>query len=342
VVASFSVDKDTVCDSYPLTVTFTGTAPQTAVFDWDFEGASEVTGTGAGPYTVIWEQTEGPKTITLSVSHLNCSGSATKTIVVLPTPDPNFNIQADACQDEEVRVQAGWNQMDMPGYTWDFDGATILEGTGAGPYTIKWTTPGQKIISMSLTNIPCPSLPFFDTLNVHHPDAKIESVSNSDICTSDSVLFTAKPGLDYSYQWLPAIFFKDEQATNLSAWGRIRRSGLVWLTVTDRWGCQATDSMGIEAKMCCDVFLPNAFTPNGDGKNDVFKLVTKGHQEIAVFQIMDRWGKRVYESVNDQEAWDGTFNGEAQDIGTYKYYLRYRCADSKETIEMKGDVILLR
>jgi gliding motility-associated-like protein len=342
VVASFSVDKDTVCDSYPLTVTFTGTAPSTAVFDWDFEGASDVTGTGAGPYTVIWDGGQGPKTITLNVSNLNCSGTATKTIVVLPTPDPNFNIQADACLDEEVKVQAAWDQMDMPGYTWDFDGATILEGTGAGPYTIKWTTPGQKVISMSLTNIPCPSLPFYDTLNVHHPEAKIASVSNTDICTADSVLFTAKPGLDYNYKWEPAIFFKEAQSTSLSAWGRIRRSGMVWLTVTDRWGCESKDSMGIEAKMCCDVFLPNAFTPNGDGKNDVFRLVTKGHQEIAVFQVMDRWGKRVFETVNENEAWDGTFNGEAQDIGTYKYYLRYRCADSKETIEMKGDVILLR
>lgn len=57
---------------------------------------------------------------------------------------------------------------------------------------------------------------------------------------------------------------------------------------------------------------------------------------------MDRWGKRVFESVNQNEGWDGTFNGEAQDMGTYKYYLKYRCADSKEMVEMKGDVILLR
>ena len=342
VVASFSVDKDTVCDSYPLTVTFTGIAPQSATFNWDFDGASEVTGTGAGPYTVVWEGVEGPRTITLSVSNLNCSGSATKTIVVLPTPDPNFNIQADACLNEEVRVQAGWGQMDMPGYSWNFDGAQVLEGTGAGPYTIKWATQGQKIISMSLTNIPCPSQPYYDTLNVHHPAAKIEHTSNTDICTADSVLFTAQPGLDYSYQWSPAIYFAQDQATGLSAWGRMRSSGQVVLTVTDRWGCQSSDSMAIETKVCCEVFLPNAFTPNGDGKNDVFRIVTKGNQQIGVFQVMDRWGKRVFETVNREEGWDGTFNGEAQDIGTYQYYLKYRCADSNEIIEMKGDVILLR
>ena len=116
----------------------------------------------------------------------------------------------------------------------------------------------------------------------------------------------------------------------------------VWLTVRDRWGCESTDSLLVTTKSCCEVFLPNAFTPNGDGKNDVFRMVTKGHQELSVFQVMDRWGKRVFETLDQQEAWDGTFNGEAQDIGTYHYYLRYRCADSKEIVEMKGEVILLR
>ena len=148
--------------------------------------------------------------------------------------------------------------------------------------------------------------------------------------------------MDYSYQWSPAIYFAQDQATGLSAWGRMRSSGQVVLTVTDRWGCQSSDSMAIETKVCCEVFLPNAFTPNGDGKNDVFRIVTKGNQQIGVFQVMDRWGKRVFETVNREEGWDGTFNGEAQDIGTYQYYLKYRCADSNETIEMKGDVILLR
>ncbi len=88
--------------------------------------------------------------------------------------------------------------------------------------------------------------------------------------------------------------------------------------------------------------MPNTFTPNGDGKNDVFRIMTKGNQELSSFIIMDRWGKRVFETVNQYEAWDGSYNGEPQDIGTYNYFLRYRCTGSKEIMEMKGDVILLR
>lgn len=342
VVAEFITDLDTVCDSYPLTVTFTGTAPSTATFDWDFDGATDVTGSGVGPYTVVWD-TEGPRTITLTVTNLNCTSTFTKTIQVLPTLEPNFDLLLDACVNEEVRVQVGWDQMDLPGYQWNFGDAIVTTGVPGtpGPYTLKWNATGQHAISLSLTNIPCPSLPKFDTINIHQPIAKIESVSQGEICTSDSVLFTALPGLDQTYQWTPNAFFGDINE-NLSMWGTIKKTSYVTLTVTDRWGCKSADSLLVEPKSCCEVFLPNTFTPNGDGKNDVFRMVTKGNQEISAFIIMDRWGKRVFESINQYEPWDGSFNGEPQDIGTYQYYLRYRCADNNEIVEMKGDVILLR
>ena len=181
----------------------------------------------------------------------------------------------------------------------------------------------------------------YDTINIHHPVAKVMSQSSADICSSDSVMFTAQPGLDYQYEWLPTTYF-GEESNSLSMWGIVRKAGYVWLNVTDRWGCKATDSVLLQPKSCCEVFMPNTFTPNGDGKNDVFRMVTQGNHEISVFMIMDRWGKRVFESINQYEAWDGSFNGEAQDMGTYQYYLRFRCADSQEIVEMKGDVILLR
>lgn len=342
VVADFSTDKDTVCDSYPLNVTFTGIAPQGAVYDWNFDGASEVTGSGAGPYVVVWP-TEGARTITLTVTNLNCTSTITKTIQVLPTLKPNFDLPLDACVGEEVRVQVGWDQMNLPGYLWAFGDATVVAGASntPGPITLKWNATGQHYVSLSLTNIPCPSLPKFDTINIHQPVAKIESTSQSEICTSDSVLFSAQPGLDYQYQWTPSAFFS-KTGENLSIWGVVKKRSYVTLTVTDRWGCTNSDSILVEPKSCCEVFMPNTFTPNGDGKNDVFRMVTKGNQEISAFIIVDRWGKRVFESLNQNEGWDGSFHGEAQDIGTYQYFLRYRCADTKEIMEMKGDVMLLR
>jgi gliding motility-associated-like protein len=341
VEAIFITDKDTICDSYPLTVTFTGTAPTTATFDWGFNGGN-ATGTGAGPYTVSWND-QGTKTITLTVSNLNCTSSTSKTVYVLPTPDPTFNLLSDACPGDKVRVQAAWDQMEMPGYVWNFSGADVLSGSGGGPYTLQWNTPGDKVVSLSLTNIPCPSLPFEKTISIHLPEANIVSVSSDDICAADSVLFSANPGLDYSYQWTPAIYFgKGEVSKGQSVWGTVRMSGYAWLTVTDRWGCSASDSVLMSTKSCCQVFLPNVFSPNNDGKNDVFRMVTKGHQTIKRFIIVNRWGKTVFDTADQNEGWDGSFNGEPQDIGTYQYYLKYECAEGGELMEMKGDVTLLR
>jgi gliding motility-associated-like protein len=71
-------------------------------------------------------------------------------------------------------------------------------------------------------------------------------------------------------------------------------------------------------------------------------MVTKGKQQLSKFIIVDRWGQIMFETANQYEAWDGTFKGEAMPIGTYQYYLRYRCAEGNDMIEKKGDVTLLR
>ncbi len=340
VEASLTASTQNGCTGQLITITFSGNGPSTSTYDWSFDGADDVSGTGAGPYDVIWE-TVGDKTVTVTISNMGCTATASMIVNIQSTPEAHFDIKKDVCLNEEIRVQTDYDLMNLPEYTWNFGYATVLDGSGYGPYTLKWNTIGQKIVSLQLTGINCPSEIYYDTINVHHPLAKIMNLSSNDICTADSVLFNAQPGLDYQYQWLPVSYF-GENINSMSAWGIVQKAGFVWLKVTDRWGCEATDSLILEPKNCCDVFLPNVFTPNNDGKNDIFKIVTKGNQELSTFIIMDRWGKRVFETVNQFEGWDGSFNGEAQDIGNYSYYLRYRCADTKEIMEMKGDVILLR
>lgn len=342
VTASLSVSSDKACVGKPITVTFTGQAPGTANFNWNFAGASSVTGTGAGPYDVEWT-IAGNKTITVTVTNLNCSATASMVIDVDPTPSAHFDIQEHACQNETVIVEADHDPIYNPSFTWDFGDAQVHEGTGYGPYRLKWSTEGQKEVTLTLTGINCPSEPYTDMINIHHPLAKIEQASHTtDICTGDSVLFTAKPGLDYKYEWSPVVSFAGEQSKGLSAWGQVKQNGYITLTVYDRWGCPATDSMLMTTKSCCEVFLPNAFTPNADGSNDIFRIVTKGHQQIKVFMIVDRWGKIIFETANQYEGWDGSYHGEAVDLGNYQYYLKYVCEDSKETVEMKGDVMLIR
>jgi gliding motility-associated-like protein len=93
----------------------------------------------------------------------------------------------------------------------------------------------------------------------------------------------------------------------------------------------------------CSVFIPNVFSPNGDGLNDMFRP-TFQHQrnniDFVHIEIFNRWGNRVFVSQIVNEAWDGMFKGVLQDVGTYHYMIRYRCSGSIRIA--KGEVILVR
>jgi gliding motility-associated-like protein len=122
-------------------------------------------------------------------------------------------------------------------------------------------------------------------------------------------------------------------------YGIIQVPGYVKLNVTTPFGCKASDSLMIDAKACCQVFLPNAFTP-GAIINNIFRPITNGNRLIHKFMVQNRFGQTVYETCNQNDGWNGQFNGVPQDIGVYFYYLKYDC-DGK-TLEEKGDVTLIR
>lgn len=89
-----------------------------------------------------------------------------------------------------------------------------------------------------------------------------------------------------------------------------------------------------------NIVAPNAFTPNGDGTNDEFRV---SYRSIAEFEISiyDQWGRRVYQSNDITQGWDGTYHGKNSSIGTYFYVIKARGTDDTEFL-LKGDVNLIR
>ena len=87
--------------------------------------------------------------------------------------------------------------------------------------------------------------------------------------------------------------------------------------------------------------VPNAFTPNGDGKNDFFKPVFIDAPVKYTIHIYDRWGAMVYESSDVNAGWDGTFKGKPQPSGTFIYYIQYNYTGQK-TQGLEGAFQLLR
>ncbi|MGV3636103.1 MAG: gliding motility-associated C-terminal domain-containing protein, partial [Flavobacteriales bacterium] len=89
------------------------------------------------------------------------------------------------------------------------------------------------------------------------------------------------------------------------------------------------------------VYLPNSFTPNGDGVNDVFGARTEGSVAGFELQVFNRWGERIWSTEDPGSAWDGAYEGQLSPDGVYPTLLRYR-ADGGERVSRLGHVVLLR
>ncbi|MBS1613534.1 MAG: gliding motility-associated C-terminal domain-containing protein, partial [Bacteroidetes bacterium] len=115
------------------------------------------------------------------------------------------------------------------------------------------------------------------------------------------------------------------------------------VTVLDANGCSATDMVTVEVKDIQEIFIPNAFTPNNDANNDVFK-VYGDMSTIALLdlKIFNRWGEKVYETNDIDFAWDGTYKGEYVDRGVYTYTLKIVYVNGVSNDLYKGSITVLR
>jgi gliding motility-associated-like protein len=114
------------------------------------------------------------------------------------------------------------------------------------------------------------------------------------------------------------------------------------LQVVDRQGCLGTDSIQIETKDCEALLVfPNAFTPNHDGLNDIFRLKYPGLVANYQMQIFNRWGQVIFSSSDPFGGWDGNFANELQPPGTYIWIIRYTDRSGKSQ-RINGSVVLIR
>ena len=119
------------------------------------------------------------------------------------------------------------------------------------------------------------------------------------------------------------------------------------LTVIDQNGCSSTEEINIFVQKIRSVYIPNAFSPNGDGINDRFTIFGGPNVEkVNTFKIFSRWGEALFEGTdflaNDlTKGWDGIFRGEKMDAGVYIFFTEVQFLDGQTEI-FKGDLILIR
>jgi len=350
---TFSINGNTnLCLGASTTLSYSGPLLNTPRYLWSLPGdATLISGNDSSTSITLSFGAPQSQSVSLTVSDYDgkCATIESVPITVVATPLSQFYVKPNICVGDTVVVALSYKSPSATVFAWNFDGANIIaaNSNSGGPFSLSWSDTGIHILSLiTSTAIGCTTPPVFDTVDIHAlPNASIKIPTGDVACLEDTVTLSAVfDYYNYTYAWAPAHFFSykltPESNDKSSVSAIIDYDGYVTLTVTDPFGCVASDSVYFDPKPCCQVYFPNAFTPNGDTHNDVFRPMFNGYHRFHSFIIVNRWGQTVFESNTTDQSWDGTFNGVPQDIGVYYYYLKYDCGGA--TMEAKGDVTLIR
>lgn len=164
------------------------------------------------------------------------------------------------------------------------------------------------------------------------------SKSNDMDCVFSSVQLTAAGAKTYS--WSPAAGLSNSSIANPVATPSATQ--LYVVSGTDSANCKGSDTLTVFVKGAAapKSYIPNSFTPNGDGMNDCFRVRDFGNVKSTEIIIYNRYGNLVFKTNNNADCWNGTYKGQAADAGNYVYYIKIK-NDCGETIE-KGNLLLIR
>jgi len=182
---------------------------------------------------------------------------------------------------------------------------------------------------------------FFDTAMVTVfvlPLPEVFAGKDTSIYYGDIALLYAH-GTAVNYIWSPQEPVADPFSLNTPA--SPASTTVFTITATGANGCIARDEMKVSLLPVCDrLYIPSAFSPNNDGINDVFKIIDYGQNDIIYCRIFNRWGKKIFETDNLADGWDGSYLGVPQGIGVYVYQLYLRCGHNY--VSKHGNITLIR
>lgn len=142
-----------------------------------------------------------------------------------------------------------------------------------------------------------------------------------------------------SYLWSPAAELNDP--TLQSPLATLSNDTRFIVLVRDIAGCEGMDTVFVKVYEGPTYYIPNAFSPNNDGRNDIFRPIPSGMKTTEYFRVFNRFGELIFETNQWLKGWDGTYRGKAQPQGTYVWMVKGR-DESGKVIEQKGTVVLLR
>lgn len=337
-VYSNVVVGDTFCSIENVGIKSTVTNPKGANYLWKVieDGGNITYGEFTDSINAQWFA-EGTKKIKLSVLNGLCIAEDSSYIYINPTPNSAFDVLNNICINVPLKI----SPLDQDAkYSWEIDGHSINDTTYTGPLLLQWSTPGSRRIYLKISNEYGCESEHEEIVGIHeYPVAKIIPLDVENVCYGKQFSLGAEEGDRYKYSWYPPQFFSSNG--NPIVTGTSERTGFIKLDVTNQWRCTSSDSIFISAAACCEIFMPDAFSPNNDGHNDTYWSPDMNKYTLVKFMIANRRGQIVFDSETAREKWDGTYNGQPLGIDTYNYYIKYLCKEN-EPIEKKGTFMLLR
>jgi gliding motility-associated-like protein len=299
-------------------------------------GSTTITASGGANY--IWNDVSNSTTAAITVtlgtysvtaSDLSgCTGTASTTVTELLAPVISISTNSPTCNlsngDATASISGGTSPYDI---LWSGgQGTATISNIGPGSYTVVVTDASSCTASQTTTIGSTNTNPVADfTL----PDTLL--------CTGSSITLDAEQSNAVSYLWSNGATTPQITVNTAGTFGVIVNGA-----------CNTvTESATVIFESCsCDVALPSAFTPNGDGVNDVFDAIFNCGAEINSFamRVFNRWGEKVFETNDVNGAWDGTFKGVAQPLQVYTYFLNAETVEnnSSKSINRIGSVTIIR
>ncbi len=279
--------------------------------------------------------TEG--TYTVNVTDANgCENTEEVIITQVPAPVADFSVNPD-CAGQPISftnnsTPAGLN------YSWDFGNGNTSADAETSPV---FSQGGNFTITLIVSDGSC-SDTATQTLQVYEqPVAAFTALPVRVVQSEENVEFTNSSSAADTYLW---DFGDGETSSDFAPSHTYGEIGIYTVTLIagNSEGCIDTLSRidYIEAYDKPIIYIPNAFTPNGDGLNDEFLVYGSGINEIN-FTIFDRWGSAIFNTDDVNQGWDGTIHGKDADPGVYVYYVRVKLSDLTFK-KFSGSVTLLK
>ena len=262
----------------------------------------------------------------------NCMAQDDITITPIPYPAANAGPDQHICLGGSAQLNAAGGSI----YSWS-PTAFLTAANIPDPVSVNPTDNVRYIVTVRDV-LGCPK-PVKDTMILFVDKITADAGPRDTSVVIDQPLQLNATG-SINYAWSPTTWLNDPSINNPVA---LPQNNIEYVVrVSNAIGCFDTDSIRVKVfKVKPDFYVPNAFTPNGDGNNDIFRPIALGLRSLDIFRVFNRWGQMLYSGTGNGAGWNGSFGGRPQEAATYIWYAEGVDYLNKK-IKRKGSVVLIR